>query len=95
MSFQEQDVQIAVQEQPFDQNAVYLWLSESHSVGASVIFVGKVRDLNLGDGVSSLYLEHYPAMTGKALRDIVTEAKSRWARQENPQDALHSPCQYP
>ena len=78
MSFQEQDVQIAVQEQLFDQNAVYHWLSESHSVGASVIFVGKVRDLNLGDEVSSLYLEHYPAMTAKALRDIVTEAKSRW-----------------
>ena len=40
--------------------------SESHSVGATVIFVGKVRDLNLGDDVSSLYLEHYPAMTEKS-----------------------------
>ena len=37
MSFQEQDVQIAVQEQPFDQNAVYHWLSDSYSVGASVV----------------------------------------------------------
>ena len=43
------DIQISVQEQPFDQNAVYQWLSEQHSVGATVIFVGKVRDLNLGD----------------------------------------------
>ena len=60
------DIQISVQEQPFDQNAVYQWLSEQHSVGATVIFVGKVRDLNLGDEVSSLYLEHYPAMTEKA-----------------------------
>lgn len=74
----QQDVQIAVQEVPFEQNAVYRWLSESPSVGATVIFVGKVRDLNLGDEVSSLYLEHYPAMTEKALRDIVTEAQSRW-----------------
>ncbi len=65
------DIQISVQEQPFDQNAVYQWLSEQHSVGATVIFVGKVRDLNLGDEVSSLYLEHYPAMTEKALREIV------------------------
>lgn len=72
-------VRIAVQEQPFDQNAIYQWLSEPHSVGASVLFVGKVRDLNLGDEVSSLYLEHYPAMTEKALREIVKEAKSRWA----------------
>ena len=43
------DIQISVQEQPFDQNVVYQWLSEQHSVGATVIFVGKVRDLNLGD----------------------------------------------
>ena len=72
------DIQISVQEQPFDQNAVYQWLSEQNSVGATVIFVGKVRDLNLGDEVSSLYLEHYPAMTEKALREIVEQAKARW-----------------
>lgn len=72
------DIRIAVQSQTFDQNAVYQWLSESHSIGASVIFVGKVRDLNLGDNVSSLFLEHYPAMTEKALREIVEEACSRW-----------------
>ncbi|OOF35641.1 molybdopterin synthase catalytic subunit MoaE [Rodentibacter heidelbergensis] len=73
-----QEIHIAVQEEEFDQNAIYHWLSASHSVGATVIFVGKVRDLNLGDGVSSLYLEHYPAMTEKALHDIVTRAKQRW-----------------
>ncbi|AAK02706.1 TPA: molybdopterin synthase catalytic subunit MoaE [Pasteurella multocida] len=72
------DIQIAVQEQPFDQNAAYRWLSEQHSVGATVVFVGKVRDLNLGDEVSSLYLEHYPAMTEKALTEIVAQAKARW-----------------
>lgn len=72
------DIQISVQEAEFDQNAVYHWLSEKHSVGATVIFVGKVRDLNLGDDVSSLYLEHYPAMTEKALHEIVEEAKQRW-----------------
>ncbi|WP_314723076.1 molybdopterin synthase catalytic subunit MoaE [Haemophilus pittmaniae] len=72
------DIQISVQSQTFDQNAVYHWLSESHSIGASVIFVGKVRDLNLGNNVSSLFLEHYPAMTEKALREIVEEACSRW-----------------
>lgn len=72
------NVRIRVQEQPFEQNAVYSWLSESHSVGATVVFVGKVRDLNLGDEVSSLYLEHYPAMTEKALQDIVQQAQDRW-----------------
>ena len=62
------NVHISVQEAEFDQNAVYHWLSESHSVGATVIFVGKVRDLNLGDDVSSLYL----------LQEIISEAQSRW-----------------
>ena len=72
------NVHISVQEAEFDLNAVYHWLSESHSVGATVIFIGKVRDLNLGDDVSSLYLEHYPAMTEKALQEIISEAQSRW-----------------
>ncbi|MBF0751073.1 MULTISPECIES: molybdopterin synthase catalytic subunit MoaE [unclassified Pasteurella] len=72
------NIHISVQKERFDQNAIYQWLSESHSVGASVIFVGKVRDLNLGDDVSSLYLEHYPAMTEKALHEIVAEAMQRW-----------------
>lgn len=72
------DIRIAVQEGEFDQNAEYRWLSENHSVGATTIFVGKVREMNLGDEVSSLYLEHYPAMTEKALREIVEEAQQRW-----------------
>lgn len=72
------DIRIAVQQAAFDQNAEYQWLSEQNSVGATVIFVGKVRDLNLGDSVSGLYLEHYPAMTEKVLREIVDEAKVRW-----------------
>lgn len=72
------DIKIAVQQAEFDQNAEYRWLSEQHSVGATTIFVGKVRDLNLGDEVSGLYLEHYPAMTEKALREIVEQAIQRW-----------------
>ena len=72
---------IQVQQDPFDQNAIYKWLSEQHSVGATTLFVGKVREINLGDSVSGLYLEHYPAMTEKALREIVDEARSRWELQ--------------
>lgn len=72
---------IQVQQDPFDQNAIYKWLSEQHSVGATTIFVGKVREMNLGDSVSGLYLEHYPAMTEKALQEIVDEARSRWELQ--------------
>ncbi len=72
---------IQVQQDPFDQNAIYKWLSEQHSVRATTLFVGKVREMNLGDSVSGLYLEHYPAMTEKALREIVDEARSRWELQ--------------
>lgn len=69
---------IQVQTENFDQNAIYRWLSENHSVGATTIFVGKVREMNLGDAVSGLFLEHYPAMTEKALTEIVAEARQRW-----------------
>ena len=72
---------IQVQQDPFDQNAIYKWLSEQYSVGATTLFVGKVREMNLGDSVSGLYLEHYPAMTEKALREIIDEARSRWELQ--------------
>ncbi|QLB14704.1 molybdenum cofactor biosynthesis protein MoaE [Mannheimia granulomatis] len=69
---------IEVQESAFDQNQIYHWLSKHHSVGATTLFIGKVREMNLGDNVSGLYLEHYPAMTKKALQEIVDEARSRW-----------------
>jgi len=46
--------------------------------GAVVSFVGQVRDMNEGDQVSQLSLEHYPVMTEKALEAIATQAKTRW-----------------
>lgn len=76
-----QSTLIEVQSTPFDQNAIYHWLSQHHSVGATTLFVGKVREMNLGDSVSGLYLEHYPAMTKKALQEIVDEARKRWELQ--------------
>ncbi|QLB42762.1 MULTISPECIES: molybdopterin synthase catalytic subunit MoaE [Mannheimia] len=69
---------IEVQEAEFDQNKIYRWLSEYNSVGATTLFIGKVREMNLGDNVSGLFLEHYPAMTKKALQEIVDEARQRW-----------------
>ncbi|EIJ47286.1 molybdopterin converting factor large subunit [Herbaspirillum sp. GW103] len=47
-------------------------------VGAVVSFVGTVRDLNEGAAVSEMELEHYPAMTERALEQIVEQAKARW-----------------
>lgn len=48
------------------------------SVGAVASFIGLVRDVNDGSGISSLTLEHYPLMTENALAKIVREAESRW-----------------
>lgn len=72
------NIKIQVTEQQFDQNAEYQWLSQSNATGAIVIFVGKVRDFNLGDQVSKLYLEHYPAMTAKVLQQIAQQAQQKW-----------------
>ena len=53
-------------------------------VGAVASFIGVVRDLNEGDRVAEMTLEHYPGMTEKALEKILSEARSRW----NIYDAL-------
>ena len=50
----------------------------SAQVGAVASFIGLVRDVNEATAVRTLTLEHYPAMTEKALSQIVDDAKSRW-----------------
>lgn len=47
-------------------------------VGAVVTFVGTVRDLNEGEQVAEMELEHYPGMTEKALEEIIAQARARW-----------------
>jgi molybdopterin synthase catalytic subunit len=47
-------------------------------IGAIACFIGVVRDLNDGDAVAKMTLEHYPGMTEKALEGIVAEARGRW-----------------
>ncbi len=46
--------------------------------GATVAFVGTMRDLNLGDRVARMALEYYPGMTERRLGQIVDEACVRW-----------------
>jgi molybdopterin synthase catalytic subunit len=47
-------------------------------VGAVVSFIGTVRDVNAGETVTGLTLEHYPGMTEKSLGAIVDEARARF-----------------
>lgn len=70
---------VRVQTEDFDVGLEMLALRQKNpKVGAVASFVGVVRDLNDGDDVSSLTLEHYPGMTERSLEDIVSEAKDRW-----------------
>ena len=46
--------------------------------GATAVFVGTMRDLNLGDAVTRMDLEHYPGMAERRLGQIVAEAQARW-----------------
>lgn len=70
---------ISVQTQDFDFAHEYQKLRESNnSDGALVTFVGLVRDINLEQAVTGLFLEHYPAMTQKVLNQIVEQARKKW-----------------
>jgi molybdopterin synthase catalytic subunit len=51
---------------------------DNPKVGAVASFIGVVRDVNEGDRVAEMTLEHYPGMTEKALEKMVDEARSRW-----------------
>lgn len=48
------------------------------AIGAVVTFLGLTRDINEGESVTAMTLEHYPGMTEKALQTIVDEASERW-----------------
>jgi len=69
---------VRVQEGDFDPGAELERLGNASSpdicVGGVASFVGYVR----GGEVSAMTLEHYPAMTEKALARIETEARARW-----------------
>ena len=70
---------VRVQEADFDLSAELTALRAGDArIGALASFVGLVRDINDGAGVSEMTLEHYPGMTEKALEAIVVEAKARW-----------------
>ena len=70
---------VRVQQQDFDLSQEVAALRAGQAgIGGIVTFVGTVRDMNEGQGVTAMELEHYPGMTEKALEDIVARAKSRW-----------------
>jgi molybdopterin synthase catalytic subunit len=72
-------VAVRVQTGDFDAGAEIAALRRGNpKIGAVASFIGVARDVNDGDAVSTLTLEHYPGMTEKALEGIVAEACARW-----------------
>lgn len=72
-------IAVRVQEQDFDLSAEVGALRKGNpGIGAIATFTGVVRDLNDGDSVSQMTLEHYPGMTEKSISAIIQEAQGRW-----------------
>lgn len=46
--------------------------------GATAVFVGSMRDMNEGQDVRTMTLEHYPGMTERQLHAILDEAAEQW-----------------
>ena len=74
---------IEIRDRPFDPLAELKRYQDSLSAltgkyGATALFIGTMRDMNEGDQVTSMTLEHYPVMTERHVHHIVEEAKGRW-----------------
>jgi len=70
---------IRVQTEDFDIAAEITALTEGRTdIGGIGCFVGTVRDDRQGRALTALCLEHYPAMTERAIGRIVAEAEQRW-----------------
>ncbi|RDH86754.1 MAG: molybdopterin synthase catalytic subunit MoaE [endosymbiont of Escarpia spicata] len=71
--------EIRIQSEPFDPNIeTDILRAGNPAIGGVVSFIGLMRDINEGETVSTMTLEHYPGMTEKSLQTIVDEANQRW-----------------
>jgi molybdopterin synthase catalytic subunit len=71
---------VRVQTEDFDAGAEIARMRAGNpKVGAVASFIGVARDVNDGDAVASLTLEHYPGMTERALEEICERACQRWS----------------
>ena len=70
---------VRIQTEDFDIGAEIARLRRANpKIGAVASFVGVVRDVNDGDAVAEMTLEHYPGMTEKSIEDIIRQACGRW-----------------
>ncbi|SNC77120.1 molybdopterin synthase subunit MoaE [Marinobacter sp. es.048] len=70
---------ISVQSDDFDVATEYAALRDSDAgTGAIATFTGLVRDSGDLQGVTGLYLEHYPGMTEQVIQGLIDDASMRW-----------------
>ena len=70
---------VRIQNEDFDAGREIAQLRRGNpQIGAVASFIGVVRDLNDGNSVAGMTLEHYPGMTEKAIEQIIAEARGRW-----------------
>ena len=70
---------VRIQNEDFDAGREISALRRDNpGIGAIASFIGVVRDVNDGERVAEMTLEHYPGMTEKSIAGIIDQAKSRW-----------------
>ena len=70
---------VSIQSADFNPAQEYELLRESGAgTGAIATFTGLVRDSGDHQGVTGLFLEHYPGMTEQVISDLITQASQRW-----------------
>lgn len=73
-------LKIVIQKEPFDPYQIVSQHQKTlaHQHGATMTFVGTMRDYNEEENVDSLFLEHYPGMTEKQIQQICDDARENW-----------------
>jgi molybdopterin synthase catalytic subunit len=70
---------VRIQTEDFDTGAeISAMRRDNPAIGAIASFVGVVRDVNEGNRVAEMTLEHYPGMTEKSIEAIIGQARNRW-----------------
>jgi molybdopterin synthase catalytic subunit len=71
----------AIVDRPIDSAALLAEVADNRH-GATVLFIGTVRDVNDGEAVTGLDYTAYGAMADRELRSIVEEAMDRWSESD-------------
>jgi molybdopterin synthase catalytic subunit len=70
---------VRIQAEDFDSGREIAALRRGNpAIGAIASFIGVVRDVNDGNSVAEMTLEHYSGMTEKSIAEIIQQAQARW-----------------